>query len=78
MSGDTEEVEIEYGTNLYVFEWDGTTATLLRVEDRVKFADSSYSSGLPTPVFNKLRWNTDNELTMDEVDLSPAEFGENI
>lgn len=78
MPEDTKEVEIEYGTNLYVFEWNEETATLLRVEDRVEFAGSSYSSGLPTPVFNELRWNTDNDLTIDKVDLSPAEFGENV
>lgn len=78
MSKDSEEVEIEFGTNLYIFEWDGTTATLVRVEESVEFADSEYTSGLPTPVFNKLRWKTDTELTMDDVDLSPAEVGENL
>lgn len=74
----SEEVEIEFGENLYVFEWDGSVATLIRVEDRLDWMDSTYEGGLPTPVFNKLRWQTDNDLTMDEVDLSPTELTENI
>lgn len=74
----TEEIEIEFGTSVYVFEWDGEVATLVRVEDRMEFAESSHTSGLPTPVFNELRWKTDNSLTMDRVDISTGNVVENL
>lgn len=78
MTDETEEIEIEYSTSKYIFNWDGEIATLVRVEDRMGFVDSDYNGGLLTPVFNKLRAKTDNDLTMDEVNTTPAEVTENI
>lgn len=78
MTDDPEEIEVEYGSARYVFEWDGNVATLLRVEDRLPFTEAEYTGGLLTPVFNELRSEIDEDITMDDVNLSPAELVENI